>query len=48
MSQCKCGNKLNYIISPFITAHKIVCPNCKALHYVEVALIDWEKIKNET
>ncbi len=42
MSKCKC--EINYSISPFMTAHKIVCPECKAIHYIDVAPIDWKKI----
>lgn len=44
---CNCGNKLKYIITPYMTAHKIVCPNCKTIHYVDIAPIDWKKIFNK-
>lgn len=43
-STCECGEKLNYIITPFLSNEKRICPNCGRIHYVDTAPIDWNKV----
>lgn len=43
-SKCPgCGTELGYIITPFLSNERRICPNCGMIHYVEAASIDWTR-----
>lgn len=46
-SKCECGQILSFVKTPFMMSEKRVCPNCKKIHYVDEASIDWKKVFKE-
>lgn len=41
---CKCGQKLPYTASPFMTAERQDCPKCGQAYYVDRAPIDIKRV----